>query len=502
MKHVFQVSVLALATGLCARADATLPGVLTEHMVLQRGLPVHVWGKAAPGEAVSVAFRGETVQTKAGELGRWSVYLAPGEGGGPFELTVKAANTIAFKDVLVGDVWVASGQSNMEFKLRQADNAAAEIAAAKYPKIRRILIARKVADSPQDDAVAQPWVAMEPETAPGSSAVAYFFARHLQEKEGGVPIGIIESFWGGTPVEAWMSLRAMGEDPALMPIFAGWARSLDAWPAVEGQYQKRLESWNEAVSRNKAGGAQTPPKPGRPETGPGGAYTPAGLYNAMIAPLTPYPIRGAIWYQGESNANPNPNGAALYARAFQAMIRDWRRAWGAGDFPFLFVQLANYKANPSWPELREAQRETLSLANTGMAVTIDIGNPGNIHPTNKQDVGLRLALAARAIAYGEKLEYSGPMFRQALREGPEMRVWFGHTGGGLVAKGGSLKGFEIAGADRKFVPAEARIDGGSVVVTAVGVAAPAYVRYAWADNPDCNLYNAEGLPASPFRSPE
>ncbi len=481
-------------------AEVTLPGVLTEHMVLQRGLPVHIWGKAQPGEAVAVSFRGETQQTKAGDGGRWSVYLAPGEGGGPFELTVKGANTIAFKDILVGDVWVASGQSNMEFKLRQGDHAEAEIAAARYPKIRRTLISRKVADFPQDDAVAQPWVAMEPETAANSSAVAYFFARHLQQKEGGVPIGIIESFWGGTPVESWMSLHAIGEDAALMPIFAGWAKSLDAWPAVEAQYQKRLESWNDTMAKNKAAGGQAPPKPGRPETGPGGAYTPAGLYNAMIAPLTPYPIKGAIWYQGESNANANPNGASLYARAFQGMIRDWRRAWGEGDFPFLYVQLANYRANPSWPELREAQRETLSLANTGMAVTIDIGNPANIHPTNKQDVGLRLALAARAVAYGEKLEYSGPLFRQALREAGGMRVWFEHTGGGLTAKGGALKGFEVAGADRKFVPAEGRIEGGSVVVTAGAVAAPMYVRYGWADNPDCNLYNTDGLPASPFRS--
>lgn len=490
--------VLALAISFGASADVTLPGVLTEHMVLQRGLPVHIWGKAAPNEGVAVAFRGETQQTKANDIGQWSVYLAPGEAGGPFDLTVKAANTIAFKDILVGDVWVASGQSNMEFKLRQADNAAAEIAAAKFPKIRRTLIARKVADYPQDDASAQPWTAIDPETAPGASAVAYFFARHLQEKLGGVPIGIIESFWGGTPVESWMSLRAISEDPGLMPIFAGRAKALEAWPVAEVQYQKRLESWNEAAARAKASGAPAPPRPGKPETGPGGAYTPAGLYNAMIAPLTPYPIRGAIWYQGESNASPT--GAPIYARAFQAMIRDWRRAWGTGDFPFLFVQLANFKANPSWPDLREAQRETLSIANTGMAVTIDIGNPTNIHPTNKQDVGLRLALAARAVAYGEKLEYSGPLFRQALREPAAIRVRFDHPGAGLVAKGGALKGFEIAGADHKFVPADARIDGASVVVSASSVAAPMYVRYAWADNPECNLYNSEGLPASPFRS--
>jgi sialate O-acetylesterase len=220
----------------------------------------------------------------------------------------------------------------------------------------------------------------------------------------------------------------------------------------------------------------------------------------MIAPFTPYPIKGAIWYQGETNANGNPNGASLYARAFQGMIRDWRRAWGEGDFPFLFVQLANYKANPAWADLREAQRQSLSLANTGMAVTIDIGNPDNVHPTDKQDVGLRLALAARVVAYGEKIEDSGPVFGHAAREDTALRVWFDHTTGGLKAKSGALKGFEIAGADRKFVAADARIEGASIVLSNATVATPVYVRYAWADNPDCNLYNGEGLPASPFRS--
>jgi sialate O-acetylesterase len=225
---------------------------------------------------------------------------------------------------------------------------------------------------------------------------------------------------------------------------------------------------------------------------------PGGLYNGMIAPLAPYPIKGAIWYQGESNASPQ--AAHVYGAAFQAMIRDWRRAWGVGDFPFFYVQLANYKANPFWPEVREAQRQTLQLTNTGMAVTIDVGNPNDIHPKNKQDVGLRLALAARSVAYGEKLTYSGPLYRQVSREGSSLRVWFDQAGTGLVAKDGALKGFEVAGANGTFVPADAKLDGNSVIVTNATVAAPLHVRYAWADNPDCNLYNAEGFPASPFRS--
>jgi sialate O-acetylesterase len=230
------------------------------------------------------------------------------------------------------------------------------------------------------------------------------------------------------------------------------------------------------------------------------SWMPAGLYNAMIAPLTSFPIRGAIWYQGESNAAPGR--APLYAQLFKTLITDWRRNWAEGDFPFFFVQIANYKASASenWPEVRDAQRQALSLVNTGMAVTIDIGNPDNIHPTNKQDVGLRLALAARAVAYGENIEYSGPLFRQATPLNNSLQVWFDHVGKGLIAKGGELRGFEIAGSDAKFVPAEARIEGSSVIVSSTSVANPVYVRYAWSNNPDCNLFNADGLPASPFRS--
>jgi len=484
--------VLLFAAAL-AHAEVTLPHILTEHMVVQRDLPVHIWGNAAPGEEVSVTFRGATQSANADGLGRWSVNLPPGGAGGPFDLTVKGANTIAFHDVLVGEVWVASGQSNMEFKLRQADNAQTEIANAKYPEIRRALLDRRVADYPLEDASVQPWTDINPENAGGASAVAYFFARHLHERLNGVPIGIIETFWGGTPVEAWTSMRALGSDPALSPFFSEWGRVLENWPTAQANYEKRLAEWTAAGSK--------PPKPGLSESRPGGANGPTGLYNAMIAPITRYPIKGVIWYQGESNANAGPAGASLYARAFQTMIRDWRKVWGEGDFPFLYVQLANYKANPAWAELREAQRQTLSLVNTGMATIIDIGNPTNIHPTDKQDVGLRLALAARVIAYGEKIEDSGPLFREARPERAAMRIWFDHTTGGMNAKGGGpLKGFEIAGTDRRYVPADAKIESNSIVVSNPAVAAPQYVRYAWADNPDCNLYNGENLPASPFRS--
>ncbi len=493
------VSALALAASLSA--EITLPAILTDHMVLQRGVPVHLWGKAAPGEAVSAAFRNSTQGTKADTLGRWSLYLAPGDAGGPFPLTITGTNTISFSDVLVGDVWVASGQSNMEFQLRQVTNAEAEIAAANYPNIRRIKVTRKPADYPLEDMTAQGWTSITPQNASGASAVAFFFARHLQEKSSaaGIPQGIIESFWGGTPVEAWMSLRAIGEEPALSQITANWARSMEAYPLALARYEQRLAEWNDAAAKVKTEGKPAPGnKPGAPGTNPGGPWMPAGLYNGMIAPIASFAIKGAIWYQGESNASPQ--AAGIYGRAFQAMIKDWRRAWGVGDFPFFYVQLANYKANPFWPEVREAQRQTLQLTNTGMAVTIDVGNPTNIHPTNKQDVGLRLALAARSVAYGEKLTYSGPLYRQVSRDGAALRVWFDQTGGGLVAKNGPLNGFEIAGANGTFVPADAKLDGASVIVSTGTVSEPVQVRYSWADNPDGNLYNTEGLPASPFRS--
>jgi sialate O-acetylesterase len=489
---------IALAASLCASAAVRLPSVIGEHMVVQRGLPVHVWGLAEPGEAVSATFRGESRGATADDLGRWSIYLPPGEAGGPFEMTIQGANAITLRDVLAGDVWVASGQSNMEFAVRGVENANQEIAGARYPKIRLFHVKNKSAEFPQEDADADPWVPCDPETVANFSAVAYFFGRDLNEKTG-VPIGLISTSWGGTPADAWTSLDAISADASLMPVFAEWAKMMDAQPASLLLWERQLKQWEQAVARAKSEGKPEPGRPWAPNQGQ--SWRPAGLYNAMIAPLTQFPIRGAIWYQGESNTSPER--VSLYAHLFQTMIRDWRRAWGVGDFPFYFVQLANFKtgANSHWPELREAQRETLELVNAGMAVTIDIGNPDDIHPKNKQDVGARLARWARATLYGENIEYSGPLFRQAARDGSALRVWFDHAAG-LTAHGGALTGFEIAGADRKFVPANARIDGLTIVVSGAPVENPVYVRYGWSDNPACNLYNAAGLPASPFRSAE
>jgi len=489
----------ALLLALPALAEVKLPALIAEHMVVQRDLPVHVWGTSAPNETVSVTFRGETRSASPDEFGRWSLYLPAGAAGGPFELTVKASNTITLKDVLVGDVWVASGQSNMEMAMHGVANAKDEIAAANYPQIRLFRALNRVSDHPLEDIAAHTWAATTPETVDEFSAAAYFFGRELHRKYG-VPVGLIESNWGGTPAEAWTSMTSLGADASLMPVFAEWGKMMRDQATTLLERDRQIKEWEQSVATAKAEGKPAPGRPWYPNQD--NCWQPAGLFNAMIAPLTRFPIRGAIWYQGESNAGPER--APLYAHLFQTMIQDWRRAWGQGDFPFLFVQIANFKTGPEamWPEVRDAQRQALSLANTGMAVTIDIGEATNIHPLNKQEVGRRLALAGEAISYGDKIEYSGPLFRQATVEGDAMRVWFDHAAGGLKAKGDAVLGFEVAGSNGKFVEAQARIDGATVVVSAPSVNEPKHVHYAWKDVPVCNLFNAENLPASPFRSEE
>jgi sialate O-acetylesterase len=496
--HVpFLLVALTVALTVRAHADVTLPALLADHMVMQRGLPVHVWGMAAPHEVVSIAFRGETKAATADDDGRWSVFLSPGEAGGPFQLSIKATNTMVVNDILVGDVWVASGQSNMEFPMTGLVNAESEIAAAQYPKIRLFMVKHHPADYPLENVESKGWAACTPETVADSSAVAYFFARNLQLKLG-VPVGLIETFWGGTAAESWTSLHALSADASLMPIFSARAKTLAEESTTVLHQQREEREYELAVAQAQADGKPIPWRKWHPDFA---AWAPAALYNGMIAPLTPFAIRGVIWYQGEANAGPDR--AALYARLFQTMIRDWRNSWAEGDFPFLFVQIANWNTEPDelWPEVRNAQRQALALKNTGMAVTIDIGDPNDIHPKNKQDVGLRLALAARAITYGEKVEWSGPLYRQVTQEDHALRVWFDHAAG-LAAKGATLTGFEIAGADGRYSAAEAKIDGISVVVSSAAVETPLSVRYAWAANPTCNLVNKEGLPASPFQAPE
>lgn len=497
------LALLVSAASVPMWAQVTLPSILSSHMVLQRDLPVHIWGLAAAGEAIQVSFRGEDRTTTAGPLGRWSVYLTPGEAGGPFSLTVKGkpanapaapADSVSIDDVLVGDVWIASGQSNMEFEMSKAATADQDLPHAANPRIRLLIVKKKASEYPKGDVETTGWAASTPETARDFSAVAWYFARDIEQKED-VPVGVIDSTWGGTVAEAWTRMAALGADAALAPLFVSWGKMTeheeDALLAAKSEQRLRAEA--------KAAGKPEPQFPWHPELL---SWGPGMLWNGMIAPLTPFPIRGVIWYQGESNSAVAR--APLYQRVFSTLIEDWRHQWGVGEFPFLYVQISNFKSSPAedWAELREQQLKTLALRNTAMAVTIDIGNPDNVHPSDKVDVGARLALAARALTYGESIPYSSPIFRQATPEGPAIRVWFDHSAGGLSAKGGALTGFEVAGEDGKFVPAIAKIDGATVVASSDAVAEPKFVRYGWANSPDCNLFNGIGLPASPFTSAE
>jgi sialate O-acetylesterase len=477
-------------------AEVRLPALFADHMLVQRNLPVHVWGRASPQERVAVEFRGETEDTTADGLGRWSLYLHPGTAGGPFVMQVRGVNRIVLEDVLVGDLWIASGQSNMEFPMAEGMNRGVnhekeEIAAANYPRIRLLDVQPRSSDSPLDDVeIRHPWSTCTPAMVAKFSAVGYFFARDIQQHED-IPIGVIDVTWGGTPAEAWTSLDALSADSSLMPVFARRARLMDALSTLQLQEKKEQEDYKHAKETGKPT-AEPPWHPDPP------SWKPAGIYNAMIAPLTPAAIKGVIWYQGESNVDAD--ATPVYEGLFKALIQDWRRQWGQGGFPFLFVQIANWNPGGAWPEIREAQRQALALRNTAMTVTIDIGDPDNVHPKDKQDVGLRLSLAARALAYGEQIEYSGPLFSGVTADGAALRLRFDHHEGGMTSKDGALRGFEVAGADMEYVPAQAQIEGDTIRVSDSSIKDPVYVRYGWAANPDCNLYNGAGLPASPFQA--
>lgn len=472
MNRFILLATLLLLSALAA-ADVRLPGIVSDNMVIQRDQPIHVWGWAAEGEAVTVKFGEQSAATVAKD-GRWSVKLNAMPAGGPHTLTVAGTNKLEVKNILVGDLWVCCGQSNMMFSLNSSiggDKAAAE--ANDYPNIRLLNVPGGKADAPAEDIKAR-WTPASPGTVGGFSAVGYYFGRQIAATQK-VPVGLINCV-SIVPCHAWVEPNALKTNPDLIPY------QLD--PVIHG----------------------------------------GGAFNAMIAPLTPLPIRGAIYYQGEYDAGR----AQVFRKMFPALIASWRSAWGVGDFPFLFVQLAAFDrhdpnaaaqlkgldmppsvldalkkpgADSGWASLRQAQLLTLQSApNTGMAVAIDVGEPLDIHPKNKQPVGERLALWARTLAYGEKVEPSGPLYDSAKFDGPRAIVRFTHVGKGLAARGEKIEGFAIAGADGNFAWGEAKIEGDTVVVTSPQVPAPAAVRYGWANYPLCNLFNADGLPASPFAS--
>jgi len=495
---------LVLLAAMPVAADVRLPAIIGSNMVLQQDMKDAIWGWAAPGEEVTVTLGSQKATAKADKDGRWQVRLEPLKAGGPMEMTVAGQNMIKVANILVGEVWICSGQSNMAMSVKSSKDSDKEIAEAKYPKIRLFKVANAAVAEPAQDVKGE-WVECGPETVGGFSAAGYFFGRDLL-KALDVPVGLIHTNWGGTPAEAWTSRATLEADPDLKVIVERQAQAIENFPKAkenwEANREKLLAKWKADAEKAKAEGKQAPRQPGAPGDPRTSPNSPATLYNGMIAPLLPFGIRGAIWYQGESNAGR----AYQYRKLFPAMIADWRKNWGEGDFPFLFVQLANFKpakaepADSDWAELREAQTMTLSLPKTGMAVIIDIGEANDIHPKNKQDVGHRLALAAEAIAYGKTIVYSGPLYESMKVEGDKVRLKFKHVGGGLAAKGDKLTGFAVAGEDKKFVWADAKIDGDTVVVSSKDVPKPVAVRYAWADNPDGNLYNKEGLPASPLRT--
>ncbi|HEY3862280.1 MAG TPA: sialate O-acetylesterase [Verrucomicrobiae bacterium] len=474
-----------------AGGDVSLPRLFSDNMVLQEGMSAPVWGWGEDGTEVTVRFRGQTVSTRVAG-GKWMVRLRDLKPGGPDTLTIIAGNRIEIKNVLVGEVWLAGGQSNMEFPLRQSFEASNDIASASNPMIRVMRVAHARSESPTNDINAS-WSEASPESVAGISAVAYYCVRDLQAKMH-VPFGLIESDWGGTPAEAWMDDKALRANPdyEIGIIKQG---SLD-----EARFDQSLEKFQkERQAAKESNTTFTQRAPRRP-------WMPSELYNGMIAPLIPYAIRGALWYQGESNAN-SPEQAEQYHHLFADLIRNWRSLWSEGEFPFLLVQLAPYKPiqheprESAWASLREAQLQAAQkLHNVGMAVITDVGEQNNIHPTHKKPVGDRLALAARALAYHETVEYSGPIYKQMKIKGSHIILTFDHAASGLEARDGDLTGFAIAGGDGKFFWALADIKGNTVVVHSPLAPEPVAVRYGWADYPVVNLWNKAGLPASPFRT--
>jgi len=646
LRVILALAIFSVANA--ARAEVRLPAIIGDNMVLQQGVKVRIWGNAKPGERVVVTLKDKSASTVTDAQSHWQVWLEPLKAGGPLELTVKGDNVLTIKNVLVGEVWLCSGQSNMEWPLVNTIGGAETVAQANYPEIRLFTVTKNTSSTPLADLEGH-WLVTTPDDAAHFSAVGYFFGRELFQHLK-VPVGLIHSSWGGTPAEAWTRHDAL-LSPELKPILDKYESSLNALPQAKEAYARALAEWEEknlyidagnkgealgyadpatssadwsrmdlpkqfetagllidgavwfrkelelpaswsgkdlvlnlppiddedvtyfngtkvgSISRATPNSYMVPRKytvPGslvragrnviavrvfdnageggfsrggafsigpadaeaialrgvwdykveqalepkhpdwgsRPEAvGVSNQNNPSVLYNAMIAPLVPFVIRGVIWYQGESNAGR----AYQYRTLFPTMIRDWRSAWG-NNFPFYFVQLANWHANKAepdesdWAELREAQMMTLREPQTGMAVTIDIGDADELHPRNKLDVGRRLAAWALADTYKQKVIPSGPLFDRYTINGNEVRIRFKHADGLKTMDGGPLKGFAIAGEDRHFVWADARIDGDTVIVSSPKISKPVAVRYGWADNPIANLYNKAGLPASPFRT--
>jgi len=500
---ISMASSLVVGLSNSAVADVKLPSIISNHAVLQRDTVVPVWGWAEPGEVVTAAVGDQTKTTTTDAKGKWMVKFDKLKSGGPFTLTVKGKNTIEVKDVLVGEVWLGSGQSNMAGGVNGANDAATEKAAANLPQIRMFTVASSLLPTAGEDCKGS-WIVCSPNTVAGFSAALFFCGREIH-KTLGLPVGLINSSVGGAHIEMWISQDpepqvAAPNAPATAAVPAPAPLDLNA---LRAKYESELAGWDDAAVAATAAKKPLPPKPIDPAVGRSRIGAPGRLYNGMIAPIIPYAIRGMLWYQGESNALKNYCTPEWYQYLLPMLIKDWRTKWGY-DFPVAWVQLPNYDTKnikgDGWMVVQEAMLKSLKVPNTGMVVAIDIGEAGDIHPKNKQDVGRRLSLWALGAVYGQKVSISGPLPAGHKVNGSELVCSFTHADGGLVAKGDELKGFMIAGADKNWMPANTKIVGTTVVVSHPDIKEPIAARYAWADNPDCNLYNGEGLPASPFRT--
>lgn len=500
------VGVFCLGFWLPAKAEVQLPAIMGSNMVLQCDQPVRIWGWAAPGANVAVKFRDQSLTTSAGQDGTWHVVLSPmAASNSASTMTITGQNTLSLSNVLVGEVWLCSGQSNMTLPVSQTDHAPEEIRAADHPRLRFFAVERAAREAgPQGNCNGR-WVECSPATVPDFSAVAYFFGRELQQSLRR-PVGLIHSSWGGTKIEAWMPETVLAGTAEFRGILDRWKDEVADFPRAQAEFAANLprltDEWKTAVQTAKAVHRAPPPQP-KLRTGPDTQFAPCGLFNAMVSPLTPFALRGIVWYQGEANVL----APALYQKLFPAMIAAWRSAWDRADLPFLYVQLPNLARQPEpsrsgWAEMREAQLLTLAVPRTAMAVTIDVGDPEDIHPTCKLPVGQRLARAAGALVYGRTpVGAYSPLPRRHFVANGAVGIEFIHASDGLATADAAMpRGFMIAGNDRVFHPATAEITGDKVVVRSPKVPQPVAVRYAWADNPDCNLVNLAGLPVSPFRT--
>ncbi|HEX7903206.1 MAG TPA: sialate O-acetylesterase [Chitinophagaceae bacterium] len=483
-------------------ADVRLPAIISDNMVLQQKSVVALWGWADAGETIEIknSWDNKTIKTIAAENGNWQLKLKTTIAGGPYTIVIKGNNTITLNNVLLGEVWLCSGQSNMEFPLGKQQgwrsgvfNYETELAAANYPRIRFFTVKQQVADAPQKD-VAGNWTACTPGTAATFSAVAYYFAKEIQAATG-FPVGLIHSSWGGTPAESWTRQDVLEGDSDLKPILDRYNKALANYPADLEKYETNLAQWKKEAEEIKLKGGTAKAAPAKPTDPLKNSKSPTKLYNAMIHPLIPYTLKGVIWYQGESNAVR----AYQYRKLFPALINSWRKEW-KNDFPFYFVQIAPYREQN--PEIREAQLLTYKkIPKTGMVVIMDAGDSADIHPRNKEIVGKRLSLWPLANEYGKKnITVSGPVYKSMKNEGDKIRIQFDFAVDGLVAKDGALTEFSIAGADQQFIPAHAVIEKNTIVVWSDEIKKPVAVRFGWKNVPKTNLYNKAGLPASPFRT--